>query len=144
VLNEHLAGDSPEAQHFNKVFRRRHAVPPEHLTGSRITTLRNTFMHWNETLAQASLAKLRDVARDLLNEVVEFLQVMERDGIYPRLVMVESFVTDHYGRKYIFCRNDQGQVEKVFTQVAVDPCRHYFFHPTTNPMRIYPILVPTS
>jgi hypothetical protein len=57
--------------------------------------------------------------------------------------VVESFVTDHFGRRYVYCRNDQGQLEKVFTNVAVDPSRHYFFYPTTNPMRIYPILVPT-
>ena len=56
---------------------------------------------------------------------------------------VESFVTDRFGRKYVYCRNDEGQVEKVFTNVAVNPSCHYFFYPTTNPTRIYPILVPT-
>jgi hypothetical protein len=141
ALNEHLAGASAEAQHFRKVFGRRHAVPPE-LLGSRIAALRNAFMHWNETLAAASLAKVKEVARDMLNEVAAFLRAVEAGGIYPRVVAVESFVTDHFGRKYVFCRTDQGQVEKVFTNADVDPARHYFFYPTTNPMRIYPLLIP--
>jgi serine/threonine protein kinase len=141
-FNEHLAGDSAEAQHFRKVFGRPYAVSPDHLARSHVTSVRNRFMHWNETLARASLGKVRDVARELLDEVAEFLAMIERDGVYPRIVAVESFVTDRFGRKYVYCRNDQGQVEKVFTNVAVDPSRHYFFYPTTNPMRIYPILVP--
>jgi len=99
-------------------------------------------MHWNETLAGAGLTKVKDMARDMLTEIVNFLQAVETGGIYPRVVAVESFVTDHFGRKYVSCRNDQGQLEKVFTNAAVDPSRHYFFYPTTNPMRIYPILIP--
>jgi serine/threonine protein kinase len=142
ALNDHLAGDSAEAQQFRKVFHRAYAVPPQYLTGSRVTAVRNAFLHWNETLARASLAKVRDMARDLLTDIIEFLEVIKQEGIYPRVVAVESFVTDRFGRKYILCRNDQGQVEKVFTNVAVNPSRHYFFYPTTNPMRIYPILVP--
>jgi serine/threonine protein kinase len=143
VLNEHLAADSAEAQHFERVFRRRHAVPPALLAQSRVVALRNAFMHGHETLAGAGLSKVRDAARELFNEIVEFLRAIEQEGVYPRIVAVESFVTDHFGRRYVFCRNDQGQLEKVFTNVAVDPSRHYFFYPTTNPMRIYPILVPT-
>jgi hypothetical protein len=143
ALNEYLAGDSAEAQHFRRVFGRPCAVPPELLAKSKVTPLRNAFLHWNETLAQANLTKIRDTARELLREVSEFLQTIADGGVYPRIVAVESFVTDRFGRRYVFCRNDQGQLEKVFTNVAVDPSRHYFFHPTTNPMRIYPILVPT-
>lgn len=143
ALNEHLAGDSAEARHFELVFRRRHTVPPDLLAASRVVTLRNAFMHGHETLAGANLAKMRDRARELFREILDFLQVLERRGIYPRIIAVESFVTDHFGRKYIYCRSDQGQTEKVFTNVTVDPSRHYFFFPTTNPMCIYPILIPT-
>jgi serine/threonine protein kinase len=143
ALNAYLAGDSAEAQHFRRVFGRSHGVPPELLANSKVTAVRNAFMHWNETLAQANLGKIRDTARELLGEVCEFLRAIADGGVYPRIVAVESFVTDRFGRRYVFCRNDQGQLEKVFTNVAVDPSRHYFFYPTTNPMRIYPILVPT-
>jgi serine/threonine protein kinase len=143
ALNEYLAGDSAEARHFRRVFGRPHAVPPELLAGSKVTALRNAFAHWKESPDQANLTKIRDTARELLGEVSEFLRTIADGGVYPRIVAVESFVTDRFGRRYVFCRNDQGQVEKVFTNVAVDPSRHYFFHPTTNPMRIYPILVPT-
>jgi serine/threonine protein kinase len=142
-LNASLAGDSAEAQHFKRVFGRDFAVPPEFLAKSKVTALRNAFAHWNDTLAQANLGKIRDTARELLGEVCEFLRAIAERDVYPRIVAVESFVTDRFGRRYVFCRNDQGQVEKVFTNVAVDPSRHYFFYPTTNPMRIYPILVPT-
>src|SRR5262249_19844430 len=45
ALNEHLAADSAEAQHFERVFRRRHAVPPALLAQSRVVALRNAFMH---------------------------------------------------------------------------------------------------
>jgi len=143
VLNDYLAGESAEAQQFRRVFGRSYAVPPEFLTHSKVTALRNSFTHWNETLAQANLMKIRDTARELLGEVCAFLQTIADGGVYPRIVAVESFVTDRFGRRYVFCRNDQGQLEKVFTNVAIDPSRHYFFYPTTNPMRIYPILVPT-
>ncbi len=143
ALNDLLAGDSAEALHFRRVFGRSYAVPPELLGRSKVTSLRNAFMHWNATLAQANVTKTRDTARELLGEVHEFLRVIADGGTYPRVVAVESFVTDRFGRRYVFCRNDQGQLEKVFTNVAVDPSRHYFSYPTTNPMRIYPILVPT-
>jgi hypothetical protein len=143
TLNEYLAGDSAEAQHFRRVFGRPYAVPPELLANSKVTARRNAFVHGTERLEQANLTKIRDSARELLGEIAEFLRRIAEGGVYPRIVAVESFVTDRFGRRYVFCRNDQGQVEKVFTNVAVDPSRHYFFHPTTNPMRIYPILVPT-
>jgi serine/threonine protein kinase len=143
ALNAMLAGDCADAQHFRRVFGRSYAVPPEFLAKSKVTALRNAFMHFNETLVQANLGKIRDTARELLTEVGEFLRAIADGGVYPRVVAVESFVTDRFGRRYVFCRNDQGQLEKVFTNIAVDPSRHYFFYPTTNPMRIYPILVPT-
>jgi hypothetical protein len=143
ALNDYLAGDSAEAQHFRRVFGRPYAVTPKLLANSKVTTRRNAFLHGTETLEQANLTKIRDTARELLVEIAEFLRTIAEGGVYPRIVAVESFVTDRFGRRYVFCRNDQGQVEKVFTNVAVDPSRHYFFHPTTNPMRIYPILVPT-
>jgi serine/threonine protein kinase len=142
VINEHVAGEAAEAQQFRRVFRRTYAVPPEYLAQSRVVSVRNEFLHWNDRLARASLAKLRDVARDMLTEILVFLEALERDGIYPRVIVVDRFVTDRFGRKYIYCRNDQGHVEKVFTNVTIDPSRHYFFYPTTNPMRIYPILLP--
>src|SRR5262249_43967875 len=82
ALNDYLAGDSAEARQFRRVFGRAHAVPPEFLAGSKVTALRNAFAHWNETLAQANLPKIRDPARALLGEVGAFLQAIADGGVY--------------------------------------------------------------
>jgi serine/threonine protein kinase len=143
ALNDHLRGDSAEARYFSKTFRRDYAVPPALLKESGVIRIRNMFAHSHESLAASNLVELREKAEELVAGVVDFLQSIERDGIYPRVVAVESFVTDCFGRKYVFCRNDEGHREKVFTNVTIDPSRHYFFYPTTSSTSVYPILVPT-
>jgi hypothetical protein len=142
VLNGHLQSDSPEARHFRKIFGRPFAVPPKLLANSRVTAVRNRFAHNHDDLAQSSPHQVAETARPVVEEVLRFLQEVEASQIYPRIVAVESFVTDCFGRKYMICRNDQGNQEKVFTNVTVDPSRRYFFYPTTNPTRIHPIIVP--
>ncbi|HEV3120507.1 MAG TPA: hypothetical protein VGY53_01325, partial [Isosphaeraceae bacterium] len=143
ALNDHLRGESAEARYFAKTFRRDYAVPPDLIKDSGVTRIRNMFAHSNENLATANLVELREKAEELITGVVDFLQEIERNGIYPRVVAVESFVTDCFGRKYVYCRNDEGQREKVFTNVSIDPSRHYFFYPTNSSTSVYPILVPT-
>ena len=105
-------------------------MPPELIARTEIVKLRNQFVHGSEDLDKQNLIQYRDVAVKMIDEIVQFLRSIEDEGIYPRIVTVESFVTDSFGRKYIYCRNERGHLEKVFTNVPIDPSRHYFFHPT--------------
>ncbi|MFO0950041.1 MAG: serine/threonine-protein kinase [Isosphaeraceae bacterium] len=142
ALNDHLGGDSGEARHFRKVFRREFAVPPKLLADSRVVTVRNQFMHNHESVVSSGVRGAVDAARPMIGEVLKFLHELEAGQYHPRVVVVESFEVDRFGRKFVKCRTDQGRVEKVFTNATIDPSRHYFFHPTTNPTRIFPLILP--
>ena len=77
----------------------------------------------------------------LLKESLDFLRTLEEGKVFPSVLAVEQIVEDKFGRQYVECRDDRGRTEHIYTNQDIDPARHYFMHPLTNPARIYPVLV---
>ena len=69
------------------------------------------------------------------------VRILRHQGIFPSIVMVKCTMEDKYGRKYVMCKDDTDRDERIYTNQDIDPAKHYFLHPLTNPARIYPILV---
>lgn len=142
-LNKMLAAGGRDARYFASVFKRDHIVPPELLTRHNLAALRNAFIHSGES-RDTPLHDLRDKAEAILSAIDDTFRTLDRESIYPRIVVVQSFETDRFGRRYVVCTSDRGIEERIYTGIAVEPAREYFFHPTTTPVRIYPILVPRT
>ncbi|HEX8152318.1 MAG TPA: hypothetical protein VF698_04290, partial [Thermoanaerobaculia bacterium] len=142
-LNGAFAAETREAAYFRSIFGRDHVVPAALLMKHDIARLRNAVIH-SGNHRETPIDEMRQQAQDIVGAIHEVLAELERGRIYPRVVVVQSFQTDRFGRKYVVCTPDDGPEERIYTNVAVEPAREYFFHPTTMPVSIYPILVPRA
>src|SRR5258708_39522859 len=76
--------------------------------------------------------------------VLRFLTHLSTTGLYPPVISVSKTTVDAYGRRLIEAVDDSGEKHTIFTADGLDPGHLYFMHPTTNPMRVNPILVRLS
>lgn len=51
---------------------------------------------------------------------------------------------DGWGRRLIDAVNEEGGLERIFTDRKLEAGKVYFMHPLTNPLRVDPILVPAG
>lgn len=141
VLDKHLEKDTiPEVALFKR------DVAPTSLLPSGadgIAALRNAFSHYRPQDAGRPLV---EQGRKFLDEADAFLEYLSRpEGrVFPRIILIESIQYDRWGRQVISAVDDEGNHERIFTDVAVLPGETYFMHPLTNPLRVDPILVPAG
>lgn len=108
---------------------------------SNIVPDRGDFSHFKKKTDRLSISECRDKVLNILYKSNKFIEHLSSQNIYPQIVTVLEYVEDRYGRKYIMCIDENGKTEKVYTQEKIDPMKHYFLYPLTNPVRIYPLLI---
>jgi hypothetical protein len=54
---------------------------------------------------------------------------------------VHTITIDQWGRRTVVAYRDDGQRETIFTDQELVAGLVYFMHPTTNPLRVDPLLV---
>lgn len=103
--------------------------------------VRGTLSHFKDAVDRLPLAEAKNLVRDLVDAALRFAQYARDQRIVPTIISVEYFVEDKYGRKLAHCVTEDGQIERVFTRTDLDPTKHYYMQPLTNPSRIFPILI---
>ena len=109
-----------------------------------MTKTRSDLAHYRDEAESQDVLMLRSFAGRLFETLLPFLQYLSETRIYPRVITVRQFVEDAYGRNLILAVDDGGQEQKIFTDQQLKPGCQYFMHPTTNPIRIFPILIQRS
>jgi O-acetyl-ADP-ribose deacetylase (regulator of RNase III) len=113
-----------------------------------VTRIRNDFAHSRDDMDElrsrgnAGLPELRRRSDQFFSEATTFLDHVQAHRVYPRVVAVEQHVQDRYGRSHIVAMTDEGVTERIFTHEPMAAGTSFFMHPLTNPIRIYPRLVP--
>jgi O-acetyl-ADP-ribose deacetylase (regulator of RNase III) len=135
--------ESAFAHLFTDSVQRRKLFPPE---TSGLTAVRNSFTHYHEHEAAKPLQDLRADALGFLDRSKAFLEYLRvpEGRLFPRIIRVDGVRLDQWGRKTIEAIDDEGIPHTVFTDLTLEPGRIYFMHPTTNPIRVDPILIPAG
>lgn len=130
------------AEKFRELFPGKTFFSAEGREGlSAFITARNDIVHFRERVQEMDTVQLRDYAEQMYGFALTLLHDLNNSGTYPRIISVRSYVEDAYGRRHIECVDDTGKTEKIFTDEQLEPGYLYFMHPTTNPVRIFPILI---
>ena len=93
---------------------------------SKILPERNDFSHFKDEIDRLGFRECKVRLKKMSTEILVFLCHLESCGIFPGIINVIECVQDRFGRKYINCKDDRGRIEKVFTDYAIDPAKHYF------------------
>ena len=108
-----------------------------------LPTLRNSFAHLKDERAQTA-GEVTANARDFFSSALRFVDLLgsNGEGVFPIVVQVERIVVDRWGRRVVEAVDDQGRLERLFTDEIVRPGERYLMRTHTNPMRVDPFLVP--
>jgi len=116
----------------------RQLAPP---AAREIVPLRNAFAHAREERALPP-ETLETLARDFFRRARAFIEHLEAEGGgFPRVITVTEIRVDRWNRRTVVARDEDDQVERLFTDALLTPGRVYYMHPLTNPLRVDPILV---
>jgi hypothetical protein len=110
---------------------------------SKLASVRNKFSHYQQQSKAMDEATKCTLARGFIRDVIEFAKAMKGSevGLFPVIVHINSINVDRWGRTTIVAFRDDGVRETIFTDQQLEAGRTYLMHPTTNPIRVDPILV---
>ena len=74
----------------------------------------------------------------------DFLKVLVKDEIYPRVIVMQYHKIDMYGSHTIHAIDDAGKPANFVYKGNFDPFTEYYYQSHTNPIDIYPILAPKN
>lgn len=106
-----------------------------------IQCYRVSFSHSNSD-KKLSAQELYDQAIQSTEKIRSFLELIRKKNIYPKTVYITQFIEDHYGRRFVFAIDEEGNHLKIFTQEKVDPRYIHYMHGKFNPVILEPILIP--
>jgi O-acetyl-ADP-ribose deacetylase (regulator of RNase III) len=98
----------------------------------------------NKPLHNPPSHEMRKEVQQAGKNVLRFLKYLKATGLYPPIISVTSWSVDAYGRRLVRAMDDSGMPHVIFTTDQLEPGHLYFMHPTTNPMRVNPVLVRLS
>jgi O-acetyl-ADP-ribose deacetylase len=104
-------------------------------------TLNNVVRIFNQAVHPKNGGVEAGAARSACTQILDYMRYLQTSGIYPPVISVVSWTDDAYGQRLVNAIDDRGERHVLFTQQRIEPGHTYFMHPTTNPMRINPILV---
>ena len=64
--------------------------------------------------------------------------------LFPSVVVVTGIEIDGWGRRRVRAVTDGGEQEELHTGASLEVGDLYFMHPRSNPIRVFPLLVPAS
>ena len=119
-------------------------------TQTYLEKLKNTYNEWNESwdaVIEAWNQKVAFPKRDMLQRMaaflLNFLNSLSEDKIYPKVIVMQCYQIDNYGAHKI-CAIDDAEKEVCFTAEDSNefkPFIEYYYHAHTNPTGIDPIIV---
>jgi O-acetyl-ADP-ribose deacetylase (regulator of RNase III) len=134
--------ETVSVQRFKSVLERPAPLPKNM---QQLAAVRNSFAHYkNEPTASESTKRAR--ARTFIKDAVIFAGAVNGSGVglFPVIVRVDNITVDRWGRRTVVAYRDDGRRETIFTDQELEAGQIYFMHPTTNPLRVDPVLVPAG
>ena len=143
-MEKEVGRDELRARRFSELFGGREEIVGREVLMhfSEIIPKRAKFAHFRDEMDGEKDQTVRARALEIFEGCEAFLGHLHGGRIYPRLVMVADRVRDRFGRSYVTCRSDDGTTERVFTHQELEPNKRYFLYPRTNPVRIFPVIIP--
>jgi len=130
------------ALHFRELFPGRNFLGPlDDSRQSLFLKVRNDIVHYRKKAETQDVFALRNFASNSFTVFSDLLDYLISSEVFPRVLTIRRLVEDSYGRRFIEAEDDRGRTEKIFTDQALESGHCYMMHPTTNPVRIFPILV---
>ena len=102
---------------------------------------RNDFSHFKDSMDGLSHSQCKTRVKDLVTKTRDFLKHLEASKIFPQIITVYEYKQDRFGRISVRCRDDGGNIIKIYTNKKIDPAKPYFLHSLTNPVSIHPLLI---
>jgi hypothetical protein len=141
-LNELIEQDTENlsVQRFKSVLKRPAPLPKDL---QRLAAVRNCFLHYQDNSNTSESIKL-ERAQKFINEALEFAKAVNGAGagLFPIILRVDNINIDSWGRRKVVAYRTDGRREIIFTDEELEAGHIYFMHPTTNPLRVDPVLVP--
>jgi len=141
-LEKEVLGDIDRKARLISTFQRDFVIGRKALAELKsVVPERANLSHFKDFIEDLNTPELKEMLNPMIEQSLTFLKHLDKNNIFPSLIRIDKSVEDRYGRRYLDCIDDCGVKQKVFTNDKVDPRKHYFMHPLTNPVRMYPILV---
>ena len=110
---------------------------------TEIAALRNQFAHDRDEISAMSVSDARQRADKFFGATEKWiLHLQEAPRLLPMVVSVTEIRTDRWGRRMVTCDTEEGVEEILFTDVQLELGERYFMYPKSNPVRVFPMLVP--
>ena len=124
-----------------------HWVQNKSNADNSLKMLNNTHNEWMEIWNKVVVAKADNTPfpkYDMFQRMVvffqEFLNVLVKDRIYPRVIVMQYHKFDMYGSHTIHAIDDTGE-QASFVYKTFNPFTQYYYQARTNPISISPHLV---
>jgi len=140
-----LAADGSEpARRHAREFDGRSLLPRRDW---RFVQYRNAAVH-DRGAADAPLGDGLDheQATSFFSETLEWLDHLAAEPmpLVPQVVSVSGIVVDEWGRRRVTAIRGDGVQEVLHTDATLEVGQLYFMHPRSNPVRVFPVLVPAD
>jgi hypothetical protein len=135
--------DSLAVRRHQEVFGGRPLIPS---AVSSLAEQRNKLVHDREELRGLPRHEVANIAAKFFESALLWADHCGADSppLLPMVVTVEKIVIDKWGRKTAECKNEYQKDERIHTDQELTIGRSYFMHPQSNPVRIFPLLIPAS
>lgn len=120
-------------------------LAPEGVGG--LAALRNRFAHANPEKPPLSLSDWRRNAQEFFESAETLVKFYSehRARLFPRLVTITDIHIDRWGRRLVEGEDEDRLRERIFTERDdLQPGQMYFMYPLSNPLRVFPILLPAG
>lgn len=106
-----------------------------------VTQLRNRAAHDGTGSAQDVGFDPNEVTRAMEN-LLGFLRECRRTSLYPDVMRYEGTFENRDGERFVYFVDEMGQERRVRTDERINPRQRYYCVATTNPLHLFPTLIP--